>query len=143
FPGAFRLRATAQIVSDLVEIDCFEILARPMRWHWFFQKCLQSPQPKLTPPIRIFFNVGDVVNGFFRQPGTGIVLVRDVVGEVTDVAIDIDCFGVSFGFHCRSYLVRAISPSSSRAQSSPRSSSSSASSLRPLRTMRPATITWT
>src|SRR5207248_10004429 len=59
FPAAFRLSTGREIVTDLVEIDGFEILARPMRRERFFQKCFQAAQTELAHPIRVLFDVRD------------------------------------------------------------------------------------
>src|SRR5205814_2365942 len=139
-PTTFGRGAGRKIITDFVEIDRLQILARPMRRERFLQESFQPAQTKFADPVRIFFDVGNVMNRLLAQADTGVLRVIDLVMEIAFVPVDIDRFG--FCFHCRSYLSTA-SDASSRVQSSPRSSSSRASSLRPLRTIRPATITWT
>src|SRR4029077_3740736 len=97
FPAAFRLGPRREIVTDFVEINGFEILARPMRWERFFQKCLQTAQAELAHPIRVLFDVRDVVNSPLAQSGARIAHVSFRVREIALTAIDID--GCRFGFH--------------------------------------------
>src|SRR5204863_1658798 len=142
-PAAFRLGPGRKIVTDFVEVDCFEILARPVSGERLFQKRLEPSEPEFAHPIRILFDVRNVANGSFAQAGASIAHVRFRIKEVSFASINIDCR--SLGFHCvfPPVYLNAGSTAPSRAQSYPLSSSSRASSFRPLLTIRPATITWT
>ena len=64
----------------------------------FSQKCLQTAQTKLAHPIRVLFNVRDVVNSPLAQSGAGIAHVSFRIREIAFASINIDCR--SFGFHC-------------------------------------------
>src|SRR5258708_26448100 len=96
-PTAFRLGPWGEIVTDLVEIDGFEILARPVRGERFLPECLQSAQAELAHPIRVLFDVRDVVNSPLAQSGARIAHVSFRVKEIALTAINID--GCRFGFH--------------------------------------------
>src|SRR4029453_7354177 len=97
FPAALRLGPGREIVTDFVEIDGFQVLARPMRWERFFQKCFQGAQAELAHPIRALFDVGDLVNSPLAQAGARVADVSFRVREIALAAIDID--GCRFGFH--------------------------------------------
>src|SRR3954464_8036511 len=96
-PTAFRLGPRGEIVTDLVEVDGFEILARPVRGERFLPECLQSAQAELAHPIRVLFDVRDVVNSPLAQSGASIAHVSFRVKEIALTAINID--GCRFGFH--------------------------------------------
>src|SRR5207248_6768377 len=74
-PAAFRLGPWREIVTDFVEVDCFEILARPMRGKRLFQKRLQAAQAKLAHPIGILFHISDVMDGSLAQSGACVAHV--------------------------------------------------------------------
>src|SRR5205814_7128335 len=117
FPAAFRLGPGREIVTDLVEIDGFEILARPVRRERFFQKCFQAPQAKLAHPIRVLFDVRYVANSPLAQSGAAIAHMSFPIKEVSFPPTNIDCR--SFGFHCvfPPFYLNAGSTAPSRAQS--------------------------
>ena len=91
FPTAFRLRAAAQVVADIVKDDRFQILARPMRRHGLAEKGPQGIEAKFPHPIGIFFHVRDVMDRLFAQADAGIVGVRFRVSEIAEVPLDIEC----------------------------------------------------
>ena len=74
-----------------------------MRRERFFQKCFQTAQAKLAHPIRIFFDIRDVVNSSLAQSGASIAHVSFRIREISFASINIDCR--SFGFHCEFYPV--------------------------------------
>src|SRR5213083_511423 len=98
FPASFRLGPGREIVTDFVEIDGFEILARPVRRERFFQECPQAAQAELAHPIRVLFDVRDVANSPLAQSGARIAHVSFRIKEISFASINID--GRSFGFHC-------------------------------------------
>ena len=56
-----------------------------------FQKRFQAAQAKLAHPIRIFFDIGDVMDGLLAQSDSGIADMSFRIKEITFASIDIDC----------------------------------------------------
>src|SRR4029450_5065270 len=79
------------------ECNDLECLACAGSWGGFFQKCFQSAQAELAHPIRVLFDVRDVVNSPLAQSGARIAHVSFRVREIALTAIDID--SCRFGFH--------------------------------------------
>src|ERR1700736_3202665 len=73
FPVSLWLDTAAEVITDLVEIDRLEILAGPMRRQRLFQECFQALEAEFAHPIRIFFDVRDVMNGFLAQTNACVV----------------------------------------------------------------------
>src|SRR5439155_5040920 len=95
-------------------------------------------QTKLAYPVRVLFDIRDVMDSLLAQPRARIAHVSLRIKEIPDVSINIDGFG--FGFHCRCYLVNAGSTAPSRAQSYPLPSTSRPALFRPLQTIPPPPI---
>src|SRR5207248_10868248 len=89
-PRARRALTLREIVTDLIEIDRFEIFARPMRWQWFALESLQRLQSKFADPIRVLFHVGDIIHDALIETDAGVIAVINLVLKVANVAIDID-----------------------------------------------------
>src|SRR6266487_2030540 len=89
-PRTRRALTLREIITKLIEIDCFEILARPMGWQWFALESLQRFQAKFADPIRVLFHVGDIIHDALIEPDARVVAVFDLVMKVANVAIDID-----------------------------------------------------
>src|SRR5690242_20774707 len=62
-----------------------------MRRKRFFEECLQAAQTVLAHPIRVFFDVSDVVNSSLAQANACIPYVSFWIKEVSLIPIDIDC----------------------------------------------------
>src|SRR5690349_8522229 len=90
-PRAFGTLTLREVVSNLAKIDRLKVLARPVGRQRFALKSLQRFEPKFTHPIRVLFHVRYVIDDAFVQADTGVEAVIDLVVEVADVAIDIDC----------------------------------------------------
>ena len=89
-PIAFRRRALREIVADIIENNRIQIFTRPMRRHWFAEKCLERVQPELADPIRILFNVGNVIHHPIAQAYAGVVAVLNLVMKIANASVDID-----------------------------------------------------
>ena len=87
-PIPFRLGPRAEVVTDVIENDRFQVLARPMRWHRLAHKGLVGVEAKLADPVGILLDVGNVVNRLLGQPDARVVRVGLRVGEIPDVPLD-------------------------------------------------------
>src|SRR5439155_27195105 len=63
-PASLRRGSRGEIITNLVEVDRFKILGRPMRGKRLLEKCFQATKTKFADPIGVFFDVGNVMNGF-------------------------------------------------------------------------------
>ena len=91
-PRALRLLAIGKIITDLVEVDVFQILGGPVRWHGFFKEHLERLVTELAHPFRVLFHVADVIDRLGGKAAAGIILVALGKGEVALGAIDVDRF---------------------------------------------------
>src|SRR4030095_16020582 len=82
FPAALRFGARREIITDLIKVDCFELLARPVRRKRFLPECLQSAQTKIAHPIRVLFHVSDVMDCALAQPRARVAHVSFRVKEI-------------------------------------------------------------
>ena len=57
----------------------------------FFQKRFQAAQAKLADPIRVFFDVGDVMHGLLAKSDASIAHVSFRIKEIPFASINIDC----------------------------------------------------
>ena len=89
-PVPFRRRALREIVADIIKDDGIEVFAGPMRRHRLAQKSLERVQPKLADPIRILFDIGNVIHHPIAQADAGVVAVLNVVMKVANTSVDID-----------------------------------------------------
>ena len=87
-PTAAGFGAPAQVVTDVVEDDIFEVLGRPMGRHRLFVEDLESLVPELANPVRLAFHIGDVVDGLRRQAGARVEGVGFRVGKIPGAAVD-------------------------------------------------------
>ena len=90
FPVAFRRRALREIVTNIIKHDRIEIFARPMRRHRFAKERLERIQPELADPVRILFDIGNVIYYPIAQPDAGVVAVLNVVMKIADTSVNID-----------------------------------------------------
>jgi len=89
-PRTRRALTLRQIITNLIEIDRFKILARPVRGQRLAFESLQRLQSKFADPIRILFHVGDIIHDALVETDAGVVAVINLVVKVANVAIDID-----------------------------------------------------
>jgi hypothetical protein len=90
FPGAFRFLSLRKVVTNLVEIDVFEILGGPMGGHRLRVKRLERGESEVEQPAGLLLDRTDVADGVLAQTTAGIECVLDVVGEVTNGLVDAD-----------------------------------------------------
>ena len=87
--------ALGEIITDVLEDDVLEILARPVGRHGFGEKHLESLLAEFTDPLGLSLDVGDVIDGTLVEAVAGVVGIVLGVGEVPLVLVDGD------GLQCR------------------------------------------
>jgi hypothetical protein len=61
-----------------------------VRRHRFTEKSLERVQPELPDPIRILFDIGNVIYYPIAQTDARVVAVLNVVMKIANASVDID-----------------------------------------------------
>ena len=102
-PRTLGLGSLGEIVTDILKNDVLQVMARPVSRHRHGLEFAQSVLTEFTNPIRILFNVANVIDCFLTKSDACIELVVYIVVKITDRTVNID---VRFCVHLLSSGIR-------------------------------------
>ena len=84
-PGALGLLAIGKVVAEFFEVDVFQVLGGPVGGHGLGVEDFESLVAEFADPVRVVFDIADVVHSAGADAEAGVEFVPLGEGEVADV----------------------------------------------------------